>query len=787
MKTLSEKSRAPRGAGRSDFVRTFTLCWGALVLPGATLHSAPSTGFDVLVFSRTAGFRHDSIPDGIGALTELGAEHGFEVVATEDPEAFTDENLGRFAAVVFLSTTGDVLAPAQEQAFQRYIEGGGGYVGIHAASDTEYEWPWYGELVGAYFSSHPAVQNATIKVADPADPSTRNLPRRWERRDEWYSFRRNPRGKVHVLATLDESTYEAGGGRMGHDHPIAWRHRVGEGRAWYTAGGHTRESYSEPLFREHILGGVLFAAGAVPADAGATVDALYAKTILDDDVTDPMALAVADDGRVFFVERAGTVKAFGGLGGGTQVIGEIPVHTANEDGLLGIALAPDFSESQEIYLFYSPAGDEPIQRVSRFALTAGLLDPASEQVILTIPTQRDECCHSGGGLAFGPDGSLFIGTGDNTNPFASDGYAPLDERPGREAWDAQRTAGNANDLRGKILRIRPGPDGGYSIPEGNLFPPDGSAGRPEIFVMGCRNPFRFSVDPDTGWLYWGDVGPDGSLDYPTRGPRGYDEWNQARRAGNFGWPYFIADNKPYRDFDFDTEQAGGFFDPAAPVNDSPNNTGPAALPPAQPAMAWYPYGQPPEQFPDLSVGGGRCAMAGPVIPRDRVSGEGGLPPYFAGALIMYDWTRDWIREARFDEDGNLLEINPFLGALEFRRPIDMALGPRGELHVLEWGSGFAGGNDNARLVRVNYLGGQAGPALRIRLEGGEAQLRWRDPAAVWALETLTGDLTTGSWAPANGGVVQEGVERVFSQPAAPQAVYFRLRFEEAGEGAGSPD
>lgn len=217
----------------------------------------------VLVFSKTAGFRHDSIPDGIRAIIELGAVGGFEVEATEDSNAFAPENLSRFRAVVWLSTTGEVLNDEQQRAFEQFIRAGGGYAGIHAASDTEYEWPWYGRLVGAYFKTHPPVQPAVNVVEIPDHPSTRMLPPRWERTDEWYSFRTNPRGRegIRVLMTLDETTYEPGGASMGDDHPIAWFHEFDGGRAWYTGGGHTSESFSEPLFREHLLGGIRWAAG----------------------------------------------------------------------------------------------------------------------------------------------------------------------------------------------------------------------------------------------------------------------------------------------------------------------------------------------------------------------------------------------------------------------------------------------------------------------------------------------------------------------------------------------
>jgi type 1 glutamine amidotransferase len=226
--------------------------------------STPSTatappGFAALVFSKTEGFRHDSIPAGVGAIRALGAQRGFSVDATENAGAFTDASLANYKVVVFLSTTGDVLDEAQQTAFERFVRAGGGFVGIHSAADTEYDWPFYGALVGAYFAGHPDIQTATLQVE--SHPSTSSLPRTWVRRDEWYNFQQNPRGGVDVLATLDERSYS--GGTMAPDHPIIWSHAYKGGRAWYTAGGHTSESFSEPLFVDHLGRGILWAAGQI--------------------------------------------------------------------------------------------------------------------------------------------------------------------------------------------------------------------------------------------------------------------------------------------------------------------------------------------------------------------------------------------------------------------------------------------------------------------------------------------------------------------------------------------
>jgi glucose/arabinose dehydrogenase/type 1 glutamine amidotransferase len=697
--------RFPGFRAVSRLVARLTFALLLLSFPAKVL--AQNGPFKVLVFSKTAGFRHSSIPNGIAMIQSLATTNNFTVDATEDAAQFTDANLAQYKAVIFLCTTGDILDATQQAVFERYIQAGGGYAGIHSASDTEYAWPWYGQLVGAYFQSHPAIQQATIEVADHAHPSSAPLPKKWVRTDEWYNFQSNPRGQVHVLASLDEKTYSPGTGAMGHDHPITWCHAIDGGRAWYTGGGHTESGYSEPLFLQHVLGGILWAAGAASGDAGATIDSNFEKVVLDAMPNDPMELAIAKDGRVFYVERGGRIKVWKPDTQGTVVAGQLNVFSGIEDGLLGITLDPGFATNNWLYLFYSPAGAAPKQHVSRFTITGDTLDIGSERVLLEIPTQRDQCCHSGGSLTFGPAGDLFISAGDNTNPFESDGYTPIDERSGRSPWDAQKSSGNANDLRGKILRIHPQDDGTYTIPPGNLFPSGTPNTRPEIYVMGNRNPFRIAVDWGTGWVYWGEVGPDAGSANATRGPAGHDEWNQARSAGNYGWPYFIGDNKAYNNFVFPGGPSGALFDPAAPVNNSPNNTGPQILPPAMPAWIWYPYANSVE-FPEVNQGGGRTAMGGPVYHFDAASMPfRKLPLYYDKTVFIYEWSRNWIREVKLDDNGDILKINPFLPSFTFRRPMDMEIGPDGAIYLIEWGSNFGGGNTDAQVIRIDYVGGSA--------------------------------------------------------------------------------
>jgi len=666
----------------------------------------------ILLFTRTTGYRHDSIIAGAQAIVKLGEHGAFGVDPTDDPSAFTADNLKNYRAIVFLSTTGDILDDAQQAAMESFIRAGGGFVGVHAAADTEYDWPWYGRLVGAYFKSHPAVQEAMILVSDRVHPATSHLPARWTRTDEWYDYTASPRGKVHVLMSLDEPSYQGAameGGRL--DHPIAWCHEFDGGRSFYTGLGHTSGSFAEPAFLEHLRGGILWAAGLLPGDASGTVESCFEKIILDEHVSDPMELTVLPDLRVLFVERAGTIKVWKPDTRATVTAGFVEVSTEIEDGLLGVTHDPGFAHNNWVYVFYSPRGSEPVQRLSRFTLRGDALDPASERVLLTVPTQRLECCHSGGSLAFGPDGCLYISTGDNVNPFASDGYAPIDGRPGRAPWDARATSANTHDLRGKVLRIRPRADGGYDLPDGNLFPRDGSAGRPEIYAMGCRNPFRISIDRN-GVLYWGDVGPDASEPKDGRGPAGHDEFNRTSQPGNFGWPLLIADNKPYSEIDFETSTSGAAFDPAAPVNDSPHNTGSRELPPAKPAWISYPYAE-SKEFPWIGEGG-RTAMAGPMYAYRAAAGSPfRLPASFDGALFIYEWTRNWIKVVRFDDDGEILCVEPFMSGTTFTRPMDLELGPDGCLYGIEWGTGFGGGNPDSTIFRIeHYRDGVRPPVAR---------------------------------------------------------------------------
>ncbi len=671
----------------------------------------------VLIFHRTEGYRHASIEPGIEMLTELITQKGKQVVVSEDPALFNQDSLSLFSAVIFLSTTGDILDGGQQAAFERFIQSGGGFLGIHAAADTEYKWPWYNGLVGAYFESHPNnpnVRQATVQRTDEEHPSVSHLSASFSRTDEWYNYK-SVYPDLKVLLNLDESSYE--GGNMNGDHPITWYHEYDGGRAFYTGFGHTTETYAEPGFVEMISKALDYVmADGLDFDLASTASRpdndRFSKEVLAFYLDEPTELAVLPDDRVLFVERKGAVKLYKPSVDSVSTIARLDVHTEFEDGLMGLALDPAFAENRYVYMYYSPAGDEPVQYLSRFEMDQDRLLLYTEKVILKVPVQRQTCCHTGGSIAFGPDGNLWLSTGDDTNPFASEGYGPLDERPDREPWDGQRGPGNTNDLRGKILRIKVEPDASYSIPEGNLFPPGTPNTRPEIYIMGCRNPYRIHVDRKTGTLYWGDVGPDASEDDTLRGSRGYDEVNRADSPGFHGWPYFIGNNYPYRDYNFATAVSGPYYDPENPVNDSPNNTGLRDLPPARPPLIWYPYGT-SEEFP-IVRNGSRNAMAGYVYYHDLFEQTPeSFPEYYDGKLIAYDWMRNWLLAVTMDEEGNLLDLEPFLPHLTFNNLIDMDFSKNGVMYTLEYGTGWFQHNMDARLSRINYNSGNRPPVVRV--------------------------------------------------------------------------
>jgi cytochrome c len=417
----------------------------------------------------------------------------------------------------------------------------------------------------------------------------------------------------------------------------------------------------------------------------------FSKVVLTEagKLDEPMEMTFLPNNKILIVERKGGVKIIDGKSGDVKLIATIPVNTKYknkqgvvreaEEGLMGVIAHPKYAENNWIYLYYADPSDTK-HVLTRWELKGEQLIQSSKKVVLEVPTQREECCHTGGGMVFDPQGNLLITIGNNTvNPRS--GTSNLDDRPGQENNDDQRAPGNTNDLRGKILRIHPENDGSYTIPSGNLFPAGTPKTRPEIYTMGHRNPWRPTLDTKTGYLYWGEVGPDASED-TRRGPKGYDEFNQAKGPGFFGWPYFIGNNIPYVEFNHADSSFGKPFDVNKPVNNSRNNTGLNELPKPVPAMIWYPYGL-SDEFPLLGAAG-RSATGGPVYRRsDYPLAKRPFPSYYEGKWLIVEFMRGWIMSVTMDEKGDYKSMERFLPDLSFSSAIDMDFGPEGDLYVIQ--------------------------------------------------------------------------------------------------------
>jgi len=443
----------------------------------------------------------------------------------------------------------------------------------------------------------------------------------------------------------------------------------------------------------------------------------FTKVILAEGLDEPMEMAFLPNNKVILVERKGGVKI---IDEKTKVVsdaGFIEVNTKYtnkqgvvreaEEGLMGISLDPNFKINNWIYLYYA----HPTQAkhlLSRFVLKNESIVMESEKVMLEVPTQREECCHTGGGMVWDKAGNLFLTVGNNTvNP--RQGSSNLVETPGKENEDDQRAPGNTNDLRGKILRIHPEPNGTYTIPKGNLFAVGTEKTKPEIYTMGHRNAWRPTIDSQTGFLYWGEVGPDATKD-STWGPKGYDEFNQAKGPGFFGWPYFIGNNFPYREYNSEDGSYGKPFDVNNPVNKSRNNTGLVNLPKPVPAMIYYPYG-PSVEFPMVGTAG-RSATGGPVFRKaDFKNSPRPWPDYYEGKWLITDFMRGWIMAVSMDKNGDYQSMERVLPEMNFSSAIDMDFGPSGDMYVLEYGSAWFRGNDNSKLVKIEYNSGNRKPMV----------------------------------------------------------------------------
>jgi glucose/arabinose dehydrogenase len=428
---------------------------------------------------------------------------------------------------------------------------------------------------------------------------------------------------------------------------------------------------------------------------------------------EPISLAVLPDRSVLHTARNGVLRRTTSAGA-TSTIGTLAVYTHDEEGLQGVGVDPGFASNRFIYLFYAPplstpGGDAPatgtdfsawngVNRLSRFTLNADFtLNLASQVTVLEVPSNRGICCHVGGDIDFDAAGNLYLSTGDDTNPFESNGYSPIDERTNRNpGYDAQRTSANSNDLRGKILRIKVNPNGTYSIPAGNMFPPGTAQTRPEIYAMGFRNPFRLSVDKPTGVVYVGEYGPDAGAADPARGPGGQVEFDRITSPGNYGWPYCTGTNttaETYFEFTFPSGPSNSRFNCAAPVNNSFRNTGLTNLPAARAAWIKYDGGSLP-----AFGNGSESPMGGQVYRFDPANPSATkFPAGLDGHYLAAEFGRRWLRDIVVNPDGTAgtIEVFPWRGT----QIIDTAFGPDGAFYVLDYGSG----NNDSAVYRIDYV------------------------------------------------------------------------------------
>ena len=611
----------------------------------------------ILIFSKTTAYRDSSLESVKMALYSIGSRNGFIVDTTEDAAYFNEDSLRHYSAVIFLFTTDrrdSLLDSHQENAFERYIQAGGSYIGIRSA-DAERQWGWYQRMLE---------------------------------------------------------------GRKSSDQHSMWKGEYDGGRVCYLETPADSTLPHQKEFQNQVLGAISFAIGKAEKPDYSKAHTLkmprdenFTKTTLKyGGFDEPVEIVILPNSDILIAQRGGEIMFYQNKDSSLMQVGFLKVyHTAKtsgsevEEGLMGLQVDPEFQQNHFLYVFYSPA-DTSVNRLSRFTFNANKIDKSSEKVILQFYSQREMCCHTGGSMAFDNNNTLYLSTGDNTSPgnedgqkYTHNGFGPLDDRPGHLKFDAARTAANSNDLRGKILRIKIRDDGGYEIPAGNLFAKGQEKTKPEIYVMGNRNPYRISVDRNTNTLYWGEVGPDAFHDSANRGPKGYDEINKTDKPGNFGWPFFTGENFGYRKYDYNNGKSGLALDAVKPVNSSRNNTGLTLLPAAKPALIYYSYDV-SDKFPTFGSGG-KCAMAGPLYASKE---NKNMPEYYNGKLFIYDWIRGWIKVVSFQPDGRLDKVESFMNETHFNSPIDMEVGPDGKLYVLEYGNGWFTKNAEAALSRIDY-------------------------------------------------------------------------------------
>ncbi len=753
--------------------------------PAAVTNSG--NDYKVLVFDGGTGVNSATTAAGVAAIKKLGNDRRFVVEVTSDPGKFDEPHLKQFRTVVFLNTSGAVFSDAERSAFEAYFHDGGGFVGIHSAIETEPGWQFLTDIIGTRSTGKSAVTNATVKVADRVHPASAGLPEYWKIKDAFYNYAADVRGVEHVLATVDETTYT--GGTMGPDHPIMWCKDYKGGRSFYTGLGDTTAEFNDSSFQGNLGGAIDWAAGNGTGDCGATILANYQQTVIaaPPNLGEPVEIDILPDGRVIQTVRTGQVRLHDPATGDESVIATIPVYNHDEDGLYGGAIDKEFSTDHWVYLYYAPPLDTPLtnaptsstdphawdvyngyNQLSRFKFVetpTPHLDMSTEQQILRVNTNRGACCHVAGEIRFDSKGNLLMTTGDDSPAGGgnSGGFSPMNDEltvpptascpaPCYNApyVDSRRSAGNTNDLRGKLLRIHVQPDGSYTIPAGNLFPPGTAKTRPEIYAMGFRNPFRLNLDQNDV-AYVTDYSPDSRTPQVFRGPPGVGRMEIVRHAANYGWPQCASPTLPYYRWNF--AESKPLDDPPQPFEcGNPNhgpeniarlNTGLTVEPPLTAPDMWYSYndnnqptplgtpcaaeymqdppGTCPQLFPELGPGGGVGPHgAAPYHYDANNPNPTKFPAYYDNSIFFAEFTRDTMREIKLDSQGHIFKINDLLncGDVSADRsklpficdsPMDMRWGPDGDFYLLSYGDGFFRANPDALLVKFSYVKGTHAP------------------------------------------------------------------------------
>jgi glucose/arabinose dehydrogenase/type 1 glutamine amidotransferase len=748
--------------------------------------------------------------------------------------------------------TGPLFNAAEQAAIEEFAHAGGGIAAMHASVTMgagDVTWPWWDapgdSAIGALMPGHSAtdISNvATVQVSDRNHPSTSDLPDSYELGDEHYTFSTNVRGTHHVLMTLDEESYDLGSGvtSMGADHPIAWCRMYEGARVWASSLGHFAASYRENGFdnnlMKHLVGGVAWAAGTAGADSdcGGTVWSNFTRTTLATGLNGAIGLDIAPDGKVYWTEigvqginSQGQLRMYDPEGGSTSTLLTLETradYQSSNAGVLGMALDPGFEQNRHLYVYYSPrvtAADSnctPPQAncvadgsyllgdnvVSRFTLNAAgtAVIEGSEQEILRVPSVKvgndnsdgiagksTYSAHQGGGsLSFDSEGNLYLGTGDDVDPFMGQdhNYAPIDQRY-PERYDARNTSANTNDLRGKILRIHPLPNASgepgvgttYSIPEGNMFAQGTPQTKPEIYAMGFRNPFTVQADPnDPGTVVVGEYGPDAATDSPAFGPAGVIEWNHISEPGFFGWPLCVGDNAPARSYfryTFPSGPQGTRYDCSASAipNESEHNTGLNEIPgPAVEADVWAKNGGgTPPRFGIPGVA--NETATGPIYDYDPANpSPTKWPAYYDGAWLIFNRASNWWREVRpLDDRSGILRVNGFFQANQFGAPphnfvIPTRFGPDGSLYLVTWSGGCCRsglpGIGVGTLMRIDFTGegeDTTPPQVDAELSGNQQGGVYVDQATLTitatdasGVDTIEYRVNAGEWAAYEGPV-----------------------------------